>query len=226
MHFKRILFAALAAAIVVGCGGQAPTKADNESVTPTKPKTEESATKEGWQKVELKSVTLQLPKDLKVIDITSGDFEKIMAEAFAGNPSLKSMEAQLKQAKNSGMFEMFAFGETLPEGFTENINIVVEPLPSESITLADYEAKMKEGLQQLTGGAVASEHKTEGGTEFAVTSSELPMQLKGGQGKVASIGWATVNGGKAFVVTFTTLPSRKDQFMAMAAEIMGTFRVK
>lgn len=192
---------------LVGCGAS-PT------VTPAKP--------EELQTVALKELSLSLPKNWKVVDLTVEDIEKAMANW--DKEYIEKYKPIFEGLRTQPMYKTFAVDlESTELNFSDNMSVVILPAPG--VTFEQLCSATESDLKALSrAGTSPKSAKTKyNGQQFG--TSLTPM--KGPQGaNLVSYAYYTHHKDQSITITFTCLESRAGIFGEVVERTMRTVQLK
>ena len=118
---------------------------------------------------------------------------------------------------------LFAPQEDANDKFNENINLMTEDLPSNSIDLDTYVEASEKQIKKYIDDAeiISSKRVTLNGKDFqnvSYTGSQSNLSLKFNQ-------FYTIQDGKAYILTFTCKEDTYDKYDGLGTKIMNTFEL-
>jgi hypothetical protein len=174
----------------------------------------------GWNKVSGADYEVLLPAEYTIVDLTAGDFEQVWNTMKRDNPNLASMEAEVRQAKSTGIVRFLARAQT---GATAtSVNLVVEQL-SPQMTTEQYDAHLRQGLQTMAvPGSYSERTVSVAGKEFLFAKYQISVQGT----RIALLACRHIAGQRAYIVTFGANSTETMDIEAFAQDVVATLRTK
>jgi hypothetical protein len=202
----------------VGCGSKSPETAPpttgGVSKAPEKPVV--ASVPDGWQTVKTATFSIALPKDWKLVDLSSADFEKAISSMEL--PGGDAMKKQVIEMGRMGGFKLYAVGPQIKDGFAENLNVnVVASGGADLKTISDANEKMLATAAKNVKSSIESNPdrivmtasmKTPGpnGVDYATHAEMLP------------------HGSELYTFTFSSAPSAISRVEGIAKDAVQTIK--
>lgn len=143
----------------------------------------------------------------------------------ADNPDMKGL-ADAMRGPNA-LIKFLAFDPAVERGFATNANVIVETVPS-WMKFDDY---VQASLEQLraaafVSGSVQSEEVSLPGGRAEKLSYLADFNYPSGKRTVAILQYALLRAAHGYVISFSTLPDRTDEYAATFRRSAETFRIK
>ncbi|HVL38658.1 MAG TPA: hypothetical protein VM328_04625 [Fimbriimonadaceae bacterium] len=189
---KRCFFTLALSLLAFGCRSSAP-----------EPRTSAPAPEAGWTDHRAGSVSISLPNEWTMIDLTRDDIERILAEVTQKEPQMANLMQMVKMAGDRVQFKLVAMAPKA-EGApgASNVNVVQEKLPG-SASLEEVAAPTLQLLKQTQPGKeiLSSEVAIAAGPAMRF-EYDTPAAAPGA---ARTITYLLVRGEAAYSVTFTVL---------------------
>lgn len=166
-------------------------------------------------------VTLGLPKEWLVSNPEDPNFKKAMADLGKDNPNLPSMVNQ--------KYYFMALSTKPKDNFSDNVNIIKSQAKMDIPMTEDSAKQLAAQMKTMMPGAAAPEVKL---VQLPVGSAfRYQTNMKFNTGKNSTfetylVGYLLFKDHQQYVVTFSTIPKRKDKFPELADLAMSTFEIK
>lgn len=167
-------------------------------------------------------LTIDLPDDWVIVDLTQPDWRQSLRKQIAANPAVAKIEPLIPLRPSESPKKLVAF-DILNEGngFTDNMNIVVLPVP-DSITL---DMLIAANIEQMEGIQAK-------GTSFATKKISLDGQDAGlvtwgmmnKKNTITMRTYFVLRKGKYFTITFSCLAQRKADYLKQVEKAMASVR--
>ncbi|MBX3096129.1 MAG: hypothetical protein KF812_04645 [Fimbriimonadaceae bacterium] len=167
-------------------------------------------------------LTIDLPDEWVTVDFAQSDWRKNLSDRIEENPEVAKIEPLIPPRPSDSPVKMVSFDvRSQGDGFTDNMNIVVLPVP-EGITLdmlVDANLEQMEGLQ-ARGTSFAKKRVTVGGDEAGLVT----WGMESGDNLITMRTYFVMQGGKYFTITYSCLAARKQSYLAEVEKAMATVR--
>lgn len=220
-----IACAAVAQVILVsGCGPRAPE--DQRPLTQASESVKPSAGSD-FSTVDLPSLTLQIPSDWIVADLTRGGLDARLEEVAKTNPELKEDFLLIRQAADNKSFLMYAFKtKSSDQGFTDNLYVQQTPVQGNP-TLKDVASHL-DAMVKDTPGAKPGPNRVEklGGIEWQRTEWSMDLSGGGQEVKLRLFNFATLHEGQLITLNFTAKEQSVSGMENDANAILASVKLK
>ncbi len=137
-------------------------------------------------------------------------------------------ESWAKQQKGTATF-FLSPKENEKDVFLENVNVMVQDLSNQPMTLEDYTNLTKQQVTQAFGSSAIVSVKDlnfagQQAKEMVYTMPKNPMQGRNQNLKLRQV-WF-INNSKAYLLTYTAQSSEYDKFLETAKTIFSSFKLK
>ncbi len=208
------------ALFVLGCSGEA-----SDPDAPISPPVQQVAITEGDEaknQITAAGMSVEFPEGWEIIDLTQGDIDAILDEAFGDNPEWKQMSDMVRQAAAAGIIKFMVFDSNeFGKDFVPNANLVVVPA-EKGMTL---EKAIEENARELKAIAaqdseVTAEPISLPGGEFGEFNAIMAFPV----GRVSTNSFLALHRNQTFVLTFSAPEAARDEYSKIASDCMKTFR--
>ena len=173
----------------------------------------------GWVEAKSAGVGISLPPDFEVMDLSSGNVDKIVASAEKRYPNQPDMTKMVKQIAASGAMKLVALApDPGPGKFRENLNLIVLPLPTGKSLEDVMDLNRKQFETMANPGTIKVEKRQFPIGDVCYFQADTPSA----QGSHSSTGYIVLHDGQQFVFTFSSAVSDKDSFALVADKAMKT----
>jgi len=177
----------------------------------------------GWKESKTAGFAIAFPGDWKSIDLSVGDLDKGVDQAFSGDPKFADLVDTVKKAAASGVCKLMVFApKNSSSNFRPNVNVVTIKGPNDlklEDVVSDNAAQMKSLLapgESTHISYVETPSIRIGRIDSLLSTPQVP--------KIVDIAFLAVKGDSETIVTFSTTPEAADEIKEIAAKSIQTFR--
>lgn len=211
----NVRYACLALVLVVaGCGSKSDTVVTEKATV--KPAGAEAPA--GWQTVKTASFSIALPKDWQVIDMTSGDMDKMLSGVSFPKDDGGKMKQQILALAKQGIFKLYAFGPNKDNNFQENLNVNVTPAGG----MTDLKVIKDASEKQMATLAKETNSSIESNPDRIVLNSVMETQTPNGAVTYATHAHMLIHNDQCYTFTFSTSPSNRSRIEGIAKDAVKT----
>jgi hypothetical protein len=213
--YLRVCTLLLLALLAGGCGGDSSSE----------PKKTEEASGLAHYEVPGETFSIGVPSSWSAMSAKQVFKGESLDSFTSDNPELRGLIDSLTQPNS--VMKFIAFNPTLEQDFATSTNVVVEPLPSE-MTLDGYVQAALAQLHQVpfVVGEIDHEPVAVPAGQAEKISYRSRFTFAGGKRTVATLQYALVQGGNAYIVTYTTLPELTGKYADTFEQSVNAFRIK
>jgi hypothetical protein len=188
------------------------------------PRTEKTSSVAGWKDISTSGVSLRLPSDWKIVEVSKESMEKGGDAVLGNDPKFATLRAQAKQIAKQGLVKLIAFEtSTVTSGFATNCNVAIQdmtlPLTLEQVagaTLSQIAPVVAAGTQPKI------EYPEVPSGKLALIRSEIkPPNLAT---SLASLAYLRVKGQRLAIITFTAPQANEEHIRGIAKQAMDDFK--
>lgn len=175
----------------------------------------------GGREFLVEDATLRIPDHLVAIDFARYDEATIAdLERRVGGEEGRRLAQQAKAIVDQGLLDFCAFDPSTPEdGFAENLNVIIAPVPPGLDRAAVVAANLAEFRR---AGVTVLETDELAVGDLVFDRFRLRMDRAGSEGQA----YVLLRGGKVHSVTFTACPATVESFLPASESIMRDYRPK
>lgn len=182
----------------------------------------------GWSTHTLEADGFKLALPPKWQRIEPGEVDSALDELRADNPEIAELIQSQLAGSLSSLVRFFAFdteSPTLAEEFATNVNVVVEPLPTDVEFDQYLEANLSQ-LRQLPGVTVALENGNLSlpGGRAALIKSVFTLNSPSGPRQIDVTQYLFLKDRRGFILSMTTTPGHAATYKSPFEQIARTFQ--
>jgi hypothetical protein len=198
----------VAVLVMPGCG---PKEVPDDQRPLTDASSAVKNTGTDFSTVDLPNLSLEIPSDWFVADLTRGGLEERLEEVAKTNPELKDSFLTIRQAADNKSFLLYAFKTRASDfGFTDNMYVQRTQLQG-SPSISDVGKHMEEQVKAVAGSSLDSTGVEKiAGLEWQRTEWSMDLSGGGQDLKLRLSNYATIHKGHLISLNFTA----KDQSAA------------
>lgn len=177
-----------------------------------------------WTKYTVDGVSVRAPKEWKGSALDAASISKIESVLKSGNPGDQKVLEMIRAAAAQGMTKLVVLNPKSSDNFSENLNLVVENLPSKmsSEQYAETAASQLKNMSKPGTEPKVSSFDTPAGKAGVIRSTLQVPGPAGARTDVSSSAYVLVKDTKAYVFTFSCNPMDAETERPLFEKIMKT----